>query len=111
MSSLFSNLEETRPAASDAAPDDIEGVSSDDSKSEGTVESAVTATTEPDISQTNNSEKKNVPDQDTLPESPFDSAASRALFDAIDQFQSCGAGADLDVPQVRSKPTTLVAEN
>lgn len=36
-----------------------------------------------------------------LAEDPFDSEASRALFDAIDQFQSCGTGNfDATTPQV-----------
>lgn len=35
-----------------------------------------------------------------LAEDPFDSDASRALFDAIDKFQSCGASSQMGTPQV-----------
>lgn len=35
-----------------------------------------------------------------LAEDPFDSDASRALFDAIDKFQSCGANSEVGTPQV-----------
>jgi hypothetical protein len=31
---------------------------------------------------------------------PFDSKASKELFDAIDKIRKCGAGQDLDLPQV-----------
>lgn len=33
-------------------------------------------------------------------ENPFSNENSRILFDAIDQIQSCGAGQDIQVPQV-----------
>lgn len=36
----------------------------------------------------------------SIAENPFDSKASRVLFDAIDHFQSCGAGEYIDIPQV-----------
>lgn len=35
-----------------------------------------------------------------LAEDPFGSDESKLLFDAIDQLRSCGAGQDLDLPQV-----------
>ncbi|KAE9365430.1 P-loop containing nucleoside triphosphate hydrolase protein [Stipitochalara longipes BDJ] len=35
-----------------------------------------------------------------LSEDPFGSAQSKALFDAIDQLRICGAGQDLDLPQL-----------
>ena len=36
-----------------------------------------------------------------LNEDPFRSAASQRLFNAIDELRRCGAGQDLDLPQVR----------
>ncbi len=38
---------------------------------------------------------------EVLSENPFDTEHSRTIFDAIDKFQSCGAGEYLDIPQVR----------
>jgi hypothetical protein len=35
-----------------------------------------------------------------LTEDPFSSEQSKALFDAIDELRICGAGQDLDLPQV-----------
>jgi hypothetical protein len=35
-----------------------------------------------------------------LSEDPFGSEQSKALFDAIDELRICGAGQDLDLPQV-----------
>jgi hypothetical protein len=35
-----------------------------------------------------------------LSEDPFASEQSKALFDAIDELRICGAGQDLDLPQV-----------
>jgi hypothetical protein len=35
-----------------------------------------------------------------LGEDPFSSEQSKALFDAIDELRICGAGQDLDLPQV-----------
>jgi hypothetical protein len=35
-----------------------------------------------------------------LDEDPFSSTQSKALFDAIDKLRICGAGQDLDLPQV-----------
>jgi hypothetical protein len=39
-------------------------------------------------------------DRQLLSEDPFASAQSKALFDAIDELRICGAGQDLDLPQV-----------
>jgi hypothetical protein len=39
-------------------------------------------------------------DEVSIAENPFDSEDSRVLFDAIDKFQSCGAGGYIDIPQV-----------
>ena len=35
-----------------------------------------------------------------LSEDPFGSEQSKALFDAIDELRTCGAGQDLELPQV-----------
>jgi hypothetical protein len=35
-----------------------------------------------------------------LSEDPFSSEASQRLFNAIDELRQCGAGQDLDLPQV-----------
>lgn len=43
---------------------------------------------------------------DSIGDDAFDSERSRALFDVIDQFQSCGAGEYIDIPQVRADSTT-----
>jgi len=45
--------------------------------------------------------------ESSIAENPFDTEASRVLFDAIDRFQSCGAGEYIDIPQVNnhSAPT------
>ncbi|KAI1842523.1 hypothetical protein JX266_011277 [Neoarthrinium moseri] len=40
------------------------------------------------------------PSHDHVAENPFDNKSSRTLFDAIDQLQTCGAGQDIDIPQL-----------
>ncbi len=39
-----------------------------------------------------------------LAEDPFGNAASKLLFDAIDKLRDCGAGRDIDLPQVQHDP-------
>jgi len=46
------------------------------------------------------SANKDVPSEASIAEGAFHSERSRVLFDAIDQFQSCGAGAFMEIPQV-----------
>ena len=42
-----------------------------------------------------------------LDEDPFGSTQSKALFDAIDELRICGAGQDLDLPQVSHRAPQL----
>ncbi|KAH6666614.1 P-loop containing nucleoside triphosphate hydrolase protein [Halenospora varia] len=43
---------------------------------------------------------ENVPINSILCEDPFSNESSRILFDSIDQLRRCGAGQDLDLPQL-----------
>lgn len=101
MSSPFANLESLRSSVVDDEQDDAQSVSSAGADSDQNLDSTTTSATELDISPTVSFHEKKSTDEDSLPENPFDSLASRALFDAIDQFQSCGAGEYVDIPQVR----------
>ena len=58
-----------------------------------------------DSVQTNVSSEYNSPtpsedDQELLSEDPFSSEESRVLFEAIDKMRMCGAGQDINLPQV-----------
>ena len=54
----------------------------------------------PPSSSSNESNVSLTEDVQLLSEDPFSSEQSRALFDAIDELRICGAGQDLDLPQV-----------
>jgi hypothetical protein len=51
-------------------------------------------------SSSNESKVSLTEDIQLLGEDPFSSEQSKALFDAIDELRICGAGQDLDLPQV-----------
>lgn len=51
-------------------------------------------------SSSNESNVSPTKDIQLLSEDPFGSEQSKALFDAIDELRKCGAGQDLDLPQV-----------
>jgi hypothetical protein len=55
---------------------------------------------QPPSSSSNESNVSLTEDVQLLSEDPFSSEQSRALFDAIDELRICGAGQDLDLPQV-----------
>ncbi len=99
MSSLFAGPELPYSPVGDDH-DDAQSVSSDIVHSEESPDSTATSATELDTSETVALDEKKTTEEESLPENPFDSPASRALFDAIDQFQSCGAGKFVDIPQV-----------
>ncbi|OAA81280.1 vacuolar sorting protein VPS1 [Akanthomyces lecanii RCEF 1005] len=99
MSSLFAHPELPYSPVGDDH-DDAQSVSSDIVHSEESPDSTATSATELDTSETVAVDKKKTTEEESLPENPFDSPASRALFDAIDQFQSCGAGKFVDIPQL-----------
>ena len=41
--------------------------------------------------------------EELLDKDPFGSEKSKRLFEAIDELRGCGAGQDLDLPQVRDQ--------
>lgn len=54
----------------------------------------------PPSSSSKESKDSSTKDVPLLSEDPFGSEQSKALFDAIDELRICGAGQDLDLPQV-----------
>ncbi|TQW07602.1 dynamin gtpase [Cordyceps javanica] len=87
-----------RSAAEDGHDD--ASVSSESAHSENNTDPTTTPATDPNNSPAKSVDRNKTGDEESLPEDPFDSAASRALFNAIDQFQSCGAGEIGDIPQL-----------
>lgn len=113
MASLFKFHPPTSPGtpAAEDKQDDAQSVSSGSTKSEPTADSTVTSATELSISSPSDTDDTKSGEEDSLPDNPFDSPASRALFDAIDQFQSCGAGEYVDIPQVSDNATSIANDS
>ena len=96
------------------APSEVDTSGSSDAQesrspaSDTTQQSSLGSTKEDDLSTASRQEQKSPRDGETdqrndisMTDDAFGSERSRALFDAIDQFQSCGAGEFVDIPQVR----------
>lgn len=112
MPSRFANLGRSPSPVVEAEQDDALSPSSESVPSEQNLDSATTSATELESSQTLTADEKKNSEEESLPEHAFDSPANRALFDAIDQFQSCGAGEFVDVPQVSVRlQTTRIDAN
>ncbi|OAR03062.1 hypothetical protein LLEC1_04715 [Akanthomyces lecanii] len=99
MPSLLADSEIPRSPLTDDH-DDAPSVSSDSVHSEESPDSTTNSATELDTVQTVALDENKPTEDESLPENPFDSPASRTLFEAIDQFQSCGAGKHIDIPQL-----------
>ncbi|XWW95318.1 hypothetical protein V2A60_003276 [Cordyceps javanica] len=100
MASLFPSQSTlpNRSAAEDGHDD--ASVSSESVHSENNTDPTTTPATDPNNSPAKSVDRNKTGDEESLPEDPFDSAASRTLFNAIDQFQSCGAGEFGEIPQL-----------
>jgi hypothetical protein len=63
--------------------------------------------TKPPGSSGKESKEPSAEDALLLSKDPFGSEQSKALFDAIDELRICGAGQDLDLPQVSHRDAQL----
>lgn len=106
MASPSLNPESTLSAGWEAAPAQVKSSSSEGTSSVQSFDSTSTSATEPE--ETSDPKRAAQAGENSLSEDPFDSPASRALFDAIDQLHSCNVSKyieEMRVPQVSSNET------
>ena len=95
---MSTNGDESRPgSAADSVHDEASNQSDSDSETKTTISAGSTrskeATTDPSA---------------LLADDPFRTGESKLLFEAIDELRRCGAGQDLELPQVRKQAQLLL---